>query len=199
MKRFVNNLRGSLPSDFLLVCRQWTHVILHSPRLWTTILVDGWTIREQGIKVVLAKIKAHLRRSGSEPLNVIYATIDDPSLPPLEREDFNFYQVIIQRRKNKRKPSRLKQVGDLLSVLAGRDGKELQRWRSCILAWSAEPGWTECWWMSSCLHEPAPLLESLCFWNFTSGEQGVFSEAPVLKRLVTTGYYLQLGTDAPLP
>jgi hypothetical protein len=202
VRRFVNNVRGSLPADFLLVCRQWTEVILHTRRLWTTILVDNWTIREQGPEVMLAKVKAHLQRSRNEPLDVIYAAVHDPSLPPLERETFGPGQLVVQRLQgltDGSKASRLKQVGDLLSVLAGENGKEMKRWRSCILAWSAESRWAECWWMGDFLTYPTPLLESLCFWNFTSGEQPTFPDAPVLKRLVTTGYYLQIGTNVPLP
>ena len=202
VKRFVNNLRGSLPADFLLVCRQWTQVILHNRRLWTTVLVDNWTIREQGPEVVLAKIKAHLQRSGDEPLDVVYAAIHDPSLPPLERETFGPGQLMVQKLQglpDASKSSRLKQIGDLLSVLAGGDGKEMKRWRSCIIAWSAESRWAECWWMGEFLSYPTPLLESLCFWNFKSGNQPTFPTAPVLKRLVTTGYCLRVGADLPLP
>lgn len=202
VKRFVNNLRGSQPADFLLVCRQWTQVILHNRRLWTTVVVDGWTIREQGPEVVLAKIKAHLQRSGSEPLDVVYAAIHDPSLPPLERETFGPGQLMVQKLQglpDASKSSRLKQIGDLLSVLAGKDGQEMKRWRSCILAWSAESRWAECWWMGDFLTYPTPLLESLCFWNFASGQQPTFTAAPVLKRLVTTGCNLQVGTNLPLP
>ena len=202
VKRFVTNLRGSQPADFLLVCRQWTQVILHNRRLWTTVLVDSWTIREQGPEVVLAKIKAHLQRSGNEPLDVVYAAIHDPSLPPLERETFGPGQLMVQKLQglpDASGSSRLKQIGDLLSALAGQDGQEMKRWRSCILAWSAESRWAECWWMGDFLTYPTPLLESLCFWNFTSGQQPTFPDAPVLKRLVTTGYYLQVGTNVPLP
>src|SRR5258708_23627559 len=72
-------------------------------------------------------------------------------------------------------------------------------WRMWILAWSAESRWAECWWMGDFLISPTPLLESLSFWNFTSGQQPIFPNAPVLKRLVTTGYHLQIGTNAPLP
>jgi len=202
VKRFVNSLQGSLPADFLLVCRQWTQVILHNRRLWTTVLVDSWTIREQGPQAMLAKIKAHLQRSGNEPLDVVYAAIHDPSLPPLERETFGPGQLMVQKLQGLKvasKSSRLQQIGDLLSVLAGEDGQEMKRWRSCILAWSAESRWAECWWMSNFLTYPTPLLESLCFWNFTSGQQPIFPNALVLKRLVTTGYHVQVGAEVPLP
>jgi hypothetical protein len=202
VKRFVNDLRGSQPADFLLVCRQWTHVILHNRRLWTTILVDSWTIRELGPDVMLAKIKAHLRRSGSQPLDVVYAAIHDPSLPPLDRETFGPGQLMVQKLQglpDASKHSRLKQIGDLLAVLAGDDGQEMKRWRSCILAWSAESRWAECWWMRHFLTYPTPLLESLCFWNFTTGRQPIFPDAPVLKRLIITDYYLHLGTSVAFP
>jgi len=62
-----------------------------------------------------------------------------------------------------------------------------------------EPRWVECWWVADFLTYPTPLLESLCLWSFKSGEQPTFPDAPILKRLVTTGYYLHIGTNVPLP
>ena len=198
IKRFVNNVRGAQPADFLLVCRQWTRVILHTRRLWTTVLVDTWTIREQGPKVVRAKIKAHLQRSGNEPLNIIYAAIHDPSLPPLEREPFGPGQPIVQVLQGLTAAGKYP-IDALLSVVAGQGGQEMKRWKSCILARSWQLGWDEYEWMSDFLTYPTPLLESLCIWNFMSGRRPIFLDTPVLKRLVSTGYYYQIGTSVPPP
>ena len=192
IKRFVNNMRRAQPADFLLVCRQWAQVILHNRRLWTTVLVDSWMIRERGPEVVRAKIKAHLQRSGNEPLDVIHVTIRAPfqsSWEAWKPEPSTAPRKSLSRR----------QICDLLEVVAGQGGQEMKRWKSCILAWSAVLDRKSCWLMSHFLTYPTPLLESLCIWNVTSGHLPIFPDTPVLKRLVSTGYHYQIGAGVPLP
>ena len=69
----------------------------------------------------------------------------------------------------------------------------MKRWESYIVAWSEESR------TSKFGFYPTPLLESLCVTNFAADQLSIFPDTPMLKHLVTTSYYQQIGTGVPLP
>lgn len=166
IKVFVEALRMHQPCNYLLVCRQWTNVILNNRSLWTTILVDPWSIQDHGFEPIYAKVKAHIKHSGNRPLNAVficgvisYSSRSDTAMN--QRED----QL------------------ELLRLLAGKTGQVAARWRTCIVAWqgTVRSRRTE----NLSLTFPMPQLTSLCIWGWPSGAfpTDCFATTPALRHI----------------
>ena len=166
VKRFVKALREEQPCNYLLVCRQWTQVILNNRSLWTTILVDPWSLQDLGFDPIHAKIEAHIQRSGMLPLNVVFicGTISCNS-----RSD-----TLASQREDQL---------ELLRLLAGDAGQVAARWRTCIVAWQGAIKSRKT--SNPALTFPMPRLTSLSVWGWPSTQfpKDCFAHTPALRHI----------------
>jgi len=166
IKKFVQALRKHQPCNYLLVCRQWTQVILSNRSLWTTVLVDPWSLQDLGFDPIQAKVEAHIQRSGKLPLNVVFIC-----------------GIISYNSKSDTVASQRDDQLELLRVLAGNAGQVAARWGTCIVAWQRtiksrktdNPAFTF----------PMPRLTSLAVWGWLryGFPKDFFAHAPALKHV----------------
>lgn len=166
VKRFVEALRKHQPCDYLLVCRQWTQVILSNRYLWTTILVDPWSLQDLGFDAIHAKVTAHIQRSGKLPLNIVFIC-----------------GIISYNSKSDTLASQREDQLELLRLLAGDAGEVAARWRTCIVAWQ---GTIQCRMTTNpALTFLMPRLTSLCVWGWPRHKfpPDCFAHTPALKHI----------------
>ena len=178
VKRFVEALRKRQPCNYLLVCRQWTRVILNNRYLWTTILVDPWSIQDLGFHSIYAKVEAHIQRSGKHPLNIVFicgvVRYSDMSDTLASQRDGQL---------------------DLLLLLAGNDGQVAARWGTCIVAWQGaiQSRRTD----NPALTFPMPQLTSLSIWGWPRNKfpEDCFVDTPALKHISGDSYTISTWAE----
>jgi hypothetical protein len=166
VKRFVKALRKHQPCNYLLVCRQWTQVILNSRSLWTTVLVDPWSLQDLGFDPIQAKVEAHIKRSGKLPLNVVF-------ICGIISYGSNSDTIASQREDQL----------ELLRLLAGDAGQVAARWATCIVAWQGSIKSPKI--SNPALTFPMPRLTSLSVWGWPMScfPKGCFSHTPALRHI----------------
>ena len=166
VKRFIEALRKHQPCNYLLVCRQWTQVILNNRYLWSTVLVDPWSLQDLGFNAVHAKVEAHIQRSGKLPLDVVFVC-----------------GVISYSLKSDTLASQRDDQLELLQLLAGNAGQVAARWGTCIVAWQAaiQSRKTD----NPALTFPMPRLTSLSIWRWPMNNfpEDCFAHTPALKHI----------------
>jgi len=166
VKRFVETLRKHQPCNYLLVCRQWTQVILNNRSLWTTVLVDPWSLQDLGFDAIHAKVEAHIQHSGNLPLNVVFIC-----------------GIISYNSKSDTLASQREDQLELLQLLAGNAGQVAARWRTCIVAWQGTIRSRKT--STPALTFPMPRLTSLCVWGWPRYKfpKDCFAHTPALRHI----------------
>jgi hypothetical protein len=166
VKGFVEALRKRQPCNYLLVCRQWTQVILSNRSLWTTVLVDPWSLQDLGFDPIHAKVEAHIQRSGKLPLNVVFIC-----------------GIISYNSKSDTLASQREDQLELLRLLAGNAGQTAARWGTCIVAWQGAIQTRKT--NNPALTFPMPRLTSLCIWGWPRPKfpKDCFAHTPALKHI----------------
>lgn len=177
VKRFVGALCEHQPCNYLLVCRQWTQVILNNRYIWTTVLVDPWSIQNLGFDLIHAKVKAHIQRSGKLPLNVVFIC-----------------GVISYGLKSDTLASQRDDQLELLRLLAGNAGEVAARWGTCIVAWqeAIQSRKTD----HPALTFPMPQLTSLSIWGWPRHNfpEDCFAHTPALKHISGDSFTINTWT-----
>lgn len=166
VKRFIEALRKHQPCNYLLICRQWTQVILNNRYLWTTLLVDPWSLQDLGFDPIHAKVIAHIQRSGGLPLNVVFMC-----------------GIISYNSKSDTLASQREDQLELLRLLAGDTGEVAARWGTCIIAWQET---IQCRQTANpALTFLMPRLTSLCVWGWPRHKFPIycFARTPALKHI----------------
>jgi hypothetical protein len=166
VKAFAQALRKQHPCKYIGVCRQWREVINNNRSLWTTILVDPWSLQDFGFNSIEDKVKKHIQKTGDLTLNVV------------------FICGIISR--NPESDTITKQRDDqleLLQLLAGRAGEVAARWSTCIVAWQG--ALRACKTPNPALTFPMPKLTSLCVssWPRWTFPNDCFAHTPALRHI----------------
>ena len=166
VKRFVEALRKHQPCNYLLVCRQWTQVILNNRSLWTTVLVDPWSLQDLGFNPIHAKVNAHIQRSGKLPLNVVFIC-----------------GIISYNSKSDTFASQREDQLELLRLLAGDTGQVAARWGTCIVAWQGTIQSRKT--SNPSLTFPMPRLTSLSVWGWPEYNfpKDCFAHTPALRHI----------------
>ena len=182
VKRFVEAFRKHQPCDYLLVCRQWTQVILNNRYLWTTVLVDLWSLQDLGFDAVHAKVTAHIQRSGKLPLNIIFIC-----------------GIISYNSKSDTLASQREDQLELLRLLTGDAGKVAARWGTCIVAWQEAIQCRKT--TNAALTFPMPQLTSLCVWGWPKHKfpKDCFAHTPALRHISGEPFTISAWSGNCLP